>query len=102
MKLVSISFDPERDTPAVLAKHAARFKADPAVWTFLTGDRATVEKFAARFGVGLIRSPETPGEITHNLRTYLIGADGRVLKIYSGNEWTPAPSSPTFARARRS
>lgn len=89
VKLVSFTFDPERDQPAVLARYAARLKADPDVWTFLTGDRATVEKFAARFGVGLIRSPETPAEITHNLRTYLIGADGRVLKIYSGNQWTP-------------
>jgi protein SCO1/2 len=89
VKLVSFTFDPDRDQPAVLTKYAARLKADPAVWTFLTGDRATVEKFAARFGVGLIRSPETPAEITHNLRTYLIGADGRVLRIYSGNQWTP-------------
>ena len=89
IKLVSFSFDPERDSPAVLAKYAQKYKVDPAVWTLLTGDRATVEKFAARFGIGLIRSPETPDEITHNLRTYLIGADGRVLKVYSGNHWTP-------------
>ena len=71
VKLVSISFDPEHDTPAVLAAHAAKLKADPAVWTFLTGDRVTVEKFAARFGVGLIRPPESPTEFTHNLRTIL-------------------------------
>ena len=37
--LVSISFDPATDTPAVLKKHAAALKADPARWTFLTGDR---------------------------------------------------------------
>jgi len=90
VKLVSITFDPERDTPAVLAKHAAKLKADPAVWTMLTGDKKTIEKFAARFGVGLIRSAETPDEITHNLRTTLVGADWRVVQIYSGNEWTPS------------
>jgi len=89
VKLVSISFDPGHDTPAVLAAHAGKLKADPAVWTFLTGDQATVEKFAARFGVGLVRPPETPAEYTHNLRTTLVGADGRVVRIYSGNEWTP-------------
>lgn len=87
--LVSISIDAEHDTPAVLAAHAAKLKADPAVWTFLTGDRATVDRFAARFGVGLMRPPETPTELTHNLRTSLVGADGRVARIYSGNEWTP-------------
>jgi len=90
VKLVSITFDPQHDTPAVLAKHAARLKADPAVWTMLTGDQKTIEKFAAKFGVGLIQSPETPDQITHNLRTTLIGADGRVVQIYSGNEWTPS------------
>jgi protein SCO1/2 len=89
VRLVSISFDPEHDTPAVLARHAARLKADPAVWTFLTGDRVTIDKFAARFGVGLIR-PAGAAEITHNLRTVLIGADGRIAKIYSGSDWTPS------------
>ena len=89
IKLVSISFDAEHDTPAVLAAHAAKLKADPAVWTFLTGDRVTVEKFAARFGVGVIRPAESPTEFTHNLRTFLIGADGRVARLYSGNDWTP-------------
>ena len=89
VRLVSISFDPEHDTPAALARHAARLKADPAVWTFLTGDRVTIDRFAARFGVGLIR-PAGAAEITHNLRTVLIGADGRIAKIYAGSDWTPS------------
>jgi protein SCO1/2 len=88
VKLVSISFDPKHDTPAVLAAHAARRKANPEIWTFLTGDRNTIDRFAGRFGVGIMR-PDTPGEIVHNLRTTLIGRDGRVLKIYSGSDWTP-------------
>ena len=89
VKLVTLSFDPEFDTPAVLAAHAAKLEADPEVWTFLTGDRATVDKFAARLGVGINRPAGVP-ELTHNLRTALVGADGRIVKIYSGNEWTPA------------
>jgi len=89
VRLVSITFDPETDTPKVLAAHAARLKADPAVWTFLTGDRVTVHRFAGRFGVGVIR-PEGVQEINHNLRTALIGRDGRVRKFYSGSEWTPS------------
>lgn len=88
IKLVSVSFDPDNDTPAVLQKHAASLGADPAVWTFFTGDRVTVERFAAKFGVGVVREGGAPGEITHNLRTTLIGADGRVLKIYSGSDWS--------------
>src|SRR4029079_6369609 len=88
VKLISITFDPEYDTPEVLAEHAKKMKADPAVWTFLTGDRLTIDRLAAKFGVGLLRTPgETP--ITHNLRTILIGADGAIAKIYSTNDCTP-------------
>ena len=90
IRLVSVSFDPDVDTPAVLRAHAARRKADPAVWTFLTGDRATVERFAARFGVSVKRPAADSKEITHNLRTAIIGLEGRILKLYSGNEWTPS------------
>ena len=88
VKLVTISFDP-MDTPAVLAAHAKQRKADPAVWTFLTGDKVTVDKFAGRFGVGVIANPQNPTDITHNLRTALIGADGRIKRLYSGSDWTP-------------
>lgn len=87
VRLISISIDPTRDTPAVLAAHAAKLEADPAVWTFLTGDPATVDRVAGRYGVGITRA-DGSGEIAHNLRTTLVGRDGRVRKIYSGNAWT--------------
>jgi protein SCO1/2 len=90
IRLVSVSVDPEFDTPAVLRAHAARRRADPAVWTFLTGDRATVERFAARFGVSVKRKPPGSKDVTHNLRTAIISLEGRILKLYSGNEWTPS------------
>jgi len=89
VRLVTFTFDPVRDTPAVLAEHTARFKLDPKVWTFLTGDAVTVQTFAAKFGISTIQDPNHPAEITHNLRTFLIGADGRIAKIYSGSDWTP-------------
>jgi cytochrome oxidase Cu insertion factor (SCO1/SenC/PrrC family) len=72
----------------VLKKHAARLGADPAVWTFLTGDRATVDRFAGRLGIAVMRS-DSSAEITHNLRTVLVGADGRIIKTYTGGDWTP-------------
>jgi protein SCO1/2 len=89
VKLISVSFDPDHDTPEVLRAHAARRKADPGMWTFLTGDRATIDRFAGRFGVGVIRPPDAAGEITHNLRTAHLDPDLRVVKLYSGSEWTP-------------
>ncbi len=87
--LVTFTFDPARDTPAALAARAAALKTDPDLWTWLTGDPVTVEKFAAQFGISIIRTPETPADLTHNLRTFLVGGDGRIVKIYSGADWTP-------------
>ena len=89
-KLVTITFDPDHDTPAVMAAHAAKLKADPNVWTFLSGDRTTIERFAGRFGVAVMHAYDPADQqITHNLRTVLIGPDGRIVKVYSGNDWTP-------------
>lgn len=87
VQLVSVTFDPDHDTPAVLAAHARKVGADPARWTFLTGDRVTIDRFAAKFGVSVLRED---AELTHNLRTILIGADGTIRKIYGGSDWTPA------------
>ena len=87
--LVSVSFDPETDTPAVLKKHAATLGADPRVWTFLTGDRDDIDRFGSRFGVQVARAMSDQQDITHNLRTALIDKDGKLVKIYVGNEWSP-------------
>ena len=47
--LVTISFDPAYDTPAVLKKHARELNADLNRWTFLTGDPETIEKRPSAF-----------------------------------------------------
>ncbi len=84
--LLSVSFDPDQDTPAALKAHAAKLGADPARWTFATAPRETVDRFAAAFGVNVIR--EADRTITHNLRTAVIGPDGKVVAIYNGSDWT--------------
>jgi cytochrome oxidase Cu insertion factor (SCO1/SenC/PrrC family) len=63
--------------------------ADPARWTFLTGDRDQIDQFAARFGISISRSLTDPVDITHNLRTAIVDAEGRLVKVYTGNEWKP-------------
>jgi protein SCO1/2 len=90
VRLLSVSFDPVHDTPAVLAAHAKRLEADPAIWTFLTGDQETIDRFALRFGVSVIREGASAKDIVHSLRTAVIGADGRLVTILRGNEWTPS------------
>jgi len=87
--LVTITFDPAYDTPAVLKKHARELGADLSRWTFLTGDQKAIETFGGRFGVLVTRAANDPRDITHNLRTAIVGPDGRLIKIYAGNEWTP-------------
>ena len=89
VRLVSVSFDPATDTPPVLKAHALRLNADPERWTFLTGNRDDVDRFAARFGVQVSRALNDARDITHNLRTVIIDKDGKLLKVYTGNDWTP-------------
>ena len=87
--LATMSFDPVTDTPPVLKKHAEQLGADTARWTFFTGDRDSVDQFASRFGVTIARDLTDPKNITHNLRTAIIDPEGRLVKVYTGNEWTP-------------
>lgn len=87
--LLSVSFDPATDTPPVLKAHARSLGADPARWTFVTGDRDELDKFAMRFGVSIMRSPTDPVDITHNLRTAIVDARGTLVQAYTGNSWTP-------------
>jgi protein SCO1 len=87
--LVSVSFDPLTDTPPVLKRHAQKLDADPAMWTFLTGDRDEIDRFASRFGVSVARALSDQRDITHNLRTAIVDPQGRLVKIYTGNEWGP-------------
>lgn len=87
--LLSVSFDPEYDTPAILRAHARRVGADPAIWTYLTGARETVDRFAAAFGVSVMRGDQPMQEIVHNLRTAVIDAEGRLVTVLNGRDWTP-------------
>lgn len=96
--LLSISIDPEYDTPKVLAAHADHVSADREHWTLLRGEGTEFDAFTSKFGVSVVRPTSgRPAEtslpvadIVHNLRTAVIDAQGRVVTIISGNEWTPA------------
>jgi protein SCO1/2 len=97
-RLIAVSFDPAYDTPEVLKKHAAAIGADPAVWQYLTGDPNSVERFAAQFGMAIMRNPSDARDITHNLRTAIIAPDGKLVDILSGNGWTPADAIAAMRR----
>ena len=59
------------------------------MWSFLTGKRDDIDQFAARFGVSVVRAANDQRDITHNLRTAIVDPAGKIVKIYTGNEWTP-------------
>lgn len=83
--LLSISFDPDYDTPARLAAYATACHADPAAWTVASGDAEDVIAFGAVFGLVVSRER---GQLTHNLRTAVLDSSGRLRKIYNGSAWT--------------
>lgn len=86
-RLLSVTLDPEYDRPEVLKSYGAAYaggKFDG--WDFATGDPAEVRRFAEFFG--LIYKAEG-GQITHSLRTAVVTPEGKLLKVYRGNEWKP-------------
>jgi protein SCO1/2 len=90
VRLLMVTLDPEFDTPAVLKPHALDVGADPAVWTFATGDAAEVKRFSEQFGIHYETDQTNKWQIIHNLRTAVIDSTGRVVKTESGNFWKPA------------
>jgi len=95
VRLLSISFDPENDTPAKLRSYGAGYLGnqkppDFSVWQLAVGTDAEVRKIADFFGLDYSTDENNKTQINHNLRTAVIDPQGNVTKIYSGNEWTPA------------
>jgi len=88
VRLVSISIDPAFDRPPVLRAHARRVEADRTIWRFVTGETETVDRFGERFGLTIVRGSGRPEDFVHSLKTAVVGADGRLRRIYSGTEWT--------------
>jgi protein SCO1 len=84
--LLTITFDPERDTPQVLADYASQWKADPKTWHFLTGSIAEVRKVCALFGVEYF--PDE-GLLNHSLRTAVIDRRGTLVASIEGNTYSP-------------
>jgi protein SCO1/2 len=98
--LVAVTFDPQHDTPDVLKAHARARGVDPRVWTYLTGTPAAIENIASRFGVSVMRDQTDRETLTHNLRTAVIDPRGRLVKIYSGSDWTAATLVEDLREAR--
>ncbi len=92
--LLSLTVDPAYDTPRVLRQYAAKEmtggqeKGRPtfAHWELATGSKEQVKAVATYFGMQYWTEGD---QIIHSLRTAVIGPDGKLLKLYPGNEWKP-------------
>jgi protein SCO1/2 len=85
---VSISVDPEHDTPERLRDYARARGADLSDWSFLTGPRAEIDAVARGFGIGATRAPD--GELLHTTATLLLDPEGRIARRLTGVEHGPA------------
>ena len=98
-QFLSISFDP-LDTPAVLRQYARQFQSDSNHWQFITGDATQIRALTQGFGLSVT---EQSGTLTHDFRTILFDANGRLHALWpiGGNttdllvrEMTKAASVP--------
>ena len=83
--LLSISFDPDHDSPKVLAQYGATWKADPLSWHFLTGSLAEVKAICQNLGQNFWQDE---GQLTHSLHTLVIDRQGKLAANFEGNEFT--------------
>jgi protein SCO1/2 len=86
--LLTVSFDTEHDTPAVLRKYAGRYMHPPSFqdWEFASGTPDEIKKITSYFGLSY---QQDSGQIVHSLVTALIGPDGKLIHLYLGNGWEP-------------
>jgi len=92
--LLSISFDPKNDTPAKLKSYGLGYMGKGAtelgVWQLAVGSDQEVRKIADFFGLRYEVDENDKTQINHSLRTAVVSPDGKVTKVFTGNEWTTA------------
>jgi protein SCO1 len=85
--LLTVSFDPDFDSPRVLGMYARQYRTDTNHWTFATGEREAIEQFGQKVGLMLVREP---GTISHNLRTLVVTPSGHIQHVFRDNDWEPS------------
>jgi protein SCO1/2 len=83
--LLTVTFDPVHDTPAVMANYAHIWNADLKAWHFLTGPLTEVQRVCGLFGVA---AWQDEGVLTHSLHTVVIDRGGKLAANIEGNRYT--------------
>jgi protein SCO1/2 len=97
-ELLTVTVDPENDTPAALKAYAAHIGADPARWKFLTGEPRAVARVAETFGV--LYYPDK-GQIVHSQAVAIVDPDGKLATVYYGEQWEPETVLRDLQKARK-
>ncbi|MEM7699068.1 MAG: SCO family protein [Verrucomicrobiota bacterium] len=84
--LLTISFDPTRDTPEMLRQYGEAYGANEENWSLLStvGHEEALEDLAGRVGLKYRRKD---GTLDHNLRTLVLDRDGRVVRLFTDETW---------------
>jgi len=90
--LISITIDPDFDTPDVLQRYGRSYTQDTGRtdfdhWEFATGSKDEIKSIAEYFG---LRYWNDGSQIIHSLRTAVISPDGKLVKLFRGNDWKPS------------
>jgi len=93
IRLLSISFDPERDTPEKLKEYGTGYlgsaqKPDFTIWQLAVGSDKEVRAIADFFGLQYEVDQNNKAMINHSLVTAVVSPEGKVTKIFKGNDWT--------------
>ncbi len=87
IEFISITMDPEFDTPGILKAYAAAHKLDTTNFTLLTGPTGAIKDLLKQFGV----EAEFKGDLLkHTLATILIDRTGKIRHRADGSQWDPA------------
>jgi protein SCO1/2 len=94
IRLLSISFDPERDTPEKLKQYGLGYLGkdaadDLTIWNLAVGTDKEVRAVADFFGLKYETDAADKTQINHSLVTAVIAPDGKVTRIFTGGRWTP-------------
>ena len=82
IEFVSVSVDPETDTPEVLARYGEKFGADPKRWHFLTGSTEAIQELAVKgFKIGSVDDP-----VIHSTKFCLVDKQGQIRGYYTGTD----------------
>ncbi len=97
VQLLSITLDPEYDTPEVLRQYREHYTDTPDGWRFATGTPQQLDSVYALFGQYVLGGG---ADLQHNLVTVVVGADGRLRRFLTGKFWTVEAVMEEVAEAR--